>query len=876
MVDVSAKAKIKWHGKWIWANYITSKRSGNISRPSEPVEIRNDERNVFVLARKRFRLEKKPHHAIMNISVDSGYKLFINGKYIGRGLNRCEAYYWYYNTYDITDYLQPGENVIAIHARYYGIELAYYTPPGSPGRDRTNSGKGGLLFEIGLSDDDSRTYQTWIGSDESTKVIRNLAERNDVPLKNDALGFVEEFDSRKMLKAWNHVDFDDSGWENAFILDYPIKTLLLDKNAPLYEEIVFPSQVIDVGETDDIHFTGEYSEAELTEMDFCIQNMLEAEIKPLNTITVKNVEALLGKDGVCEIIPKRGGKAVSIMLQFEKEVVGYPRIVVDGPAGTIIDIISSEKFRDGRLALDFLNTKRGSRLILREGRQFFEQWNWEGFQYTQLKIRKLSGPVKIYSFATNMTSMRVSKLGKFECDDENLNKLWLACGYTLRCCAIDAYLDCPSREQRAYLGDAYPEALVATACFGEARLTKKLIYDTAYGQRADGITYSFHPGDAVGQCHIIPDYCFYWIQITWDYWRYYRDEKALFDLYPHFIRAIEWFWKYIDPDVGLIGSDLPYWKFIDWSFPHEKPGFNAIINTQFVDILRIVANIAEKLEDSVVAYNLREQAQKMLEIIDRLFWDSSRGCYCDYVLNGTPSKTISQQTNAYLVLKGIAPKNKWYSILNTLFASEKARNYTIKCIQNPSNRHKPEEEQLFIIAQPFFMHHVHQFLAMMGRFDIILEYMRLGWVPMITKGKTGTIWETWSQDGSECHAWCTTPAYDLSTHWLGIKPASPGFETVEISPTFMGLNQVSGIFPSIRGSIEVSWKKTPINEGVQIDIKVVIPPQITKGFFIIPALDGKVTQKITTNVIDSTVYSQNSNISKYELPPGTSEFHLIY
>ena len=67
-------------------------------------------------------------------------------------------------------------------------------------------------------------------------------------------------------------------------------------------------------------------------------------------------------------------------------------------------------------------------------------------------------------------------------------------------------------------------------------VTKKLIYDCAFGQRKDGITYSFHPGDYEIQTHIIPDYCLYWIQLTADYYRYYGDEQALADLYPHFLR----------------------------------------------------------------------------------------------------------------------------------------------------------------------------------------------------------------------------------------------------------------------------------------------------------------------------------------------------
>ena len=41
--------------------------------------------NIYILA-KSFSLPQKPQKAILNITADSRYKVFLNGKYIGRGL----------------------------------------------------------------------------------------------------------------------------------------------------------------------------------------------------------------------------------------------------------------------------------------------------------------------------------------------------------------------------------------------------------------------------------------------------------------------------------------------------------------------------------------------------------------------------------------------------------------------------------------------------------------------------------------------------------------------------------------------------------------------------------------------------------------------
>jgi alpha-L-rhamnosidase len=53
---------------------------------------------------------------------------------------------------------------------------------------------------------------------------------------------------------------------------------------------------------------------------------------------------------------------------------------------------------------------------------------------------------------------------------------------------------------------------------------------------------------------------------------------------------------------------------------------------------------------------------------------------------------------------------------------------------------------------------------------------------MIAAGST-TIWELWSPLASQCHAWSTTPTFDLSTYVLGVTPLADGFAITLIAPT---------------------------------------------------------------------------------------------
>lgn len=841
MVDVSEQVRPlpQWHGQWIWADYVTSARVAHMDRPAEYAGLRPEETNAFVLARHEVTVPPGLARAVLHVTADSRYKVFINGTYVGRGVNRCEAYYWYYDTYDITGFLQPGTNVVAIHGRFYGRDFAYYTRPGGRGRARENAGKGGILFDLALHDADGKV--TWEGSGPATRVLRNAGERSQVPLKNDALGFIEDFDSTAVPGDWNEREYDDAGWETPIVLDYPIKFLLPDPNHPLHEERVFPAKILIVGENADL---GPELAEEDEYVDFCVQHMLEGPIGPLESFEVTNREALLTGEGACVVTPGPGaaGQVLSLFFKFAREVVGYPRVRVDAPAGTIIDFLPTEKMADTLPRMDWLGNKRGSRVVLRGGPQFFEQWDWEGYCFLLVKVRNLTGPLTIHQLATNVTHMQLAHHGQFKCSEPALDQLWEACAHTLKCCAIDGYLDCPSREQRAYVGDAYPEALVANACFGEGRLTKKLVYDCAFGQRKDGMTYSFHPGDAGIQTHVIPDYCFYWIQLAADYYLYHGDEQVLADLYPHFLRAMDWFWAYVDPETGLL-SDLPYWTFIDWSFPHDKPGQWAILNAQFLDVLVFLVGLAEKFGDAAHERKFRTHAERLGPAIDRTFWDATEGCYRDYKHHGQ-LHGISFMTNAYLVLKGVTvDEEKIRTLVRRVFEFESADEHfrqQIDAYYLKRQSHHAFGDALkdrVVVAQPFFMHHVNQFFAKVGRYDLLGKFLHK-WLPMLELGPTGTIWETWSIDGSECHAWAATPAFDLSTHVLGVRPLAAGFAKVEIAPHFLDLAWARGTFPTCQGPVEVSWQWHPDHAPPTAEVAVTVPAGVPTQFTppIVPGL----------------------------------------
>lgn len=63
--------------------------------------------------RNYFTLEKTPSECPVQVSADSVYTLYVNGKIAARGPRKGDAFRHYYDDVDLAPYLETGENIIA-------------------------------------------------------------------------------------------------------------------------------------------------------------------------------------------------------------------------------------------------------------------------------------------------------------------------------------------------------------------------------------------------------------------------------------------------------------------------------------------------------------------------------------------------------------------------------------------------------------------------------------------------------------------------------------------------------------------------------------------------------------------------------------------
>ncbi|MGE5610923.1 MAG: alpha-L-rhamnosidase N-terminal domain-containing protein, partial [Bacillota bacterium] len=179
----------QWTGRWCW----TQK---HLSRPW----------NTYAYFRRTVELPTKPQSAIVRISADARYTLYVNGKRIHEGPARSFPTSQSYDTLDLANVLQAGKNAICAIVHQFGLPTFQ-----SIYRDAS-----GFLLDgvIDLTD-----QQIPLHTPEGWVCRAATAWRKDVARRTVQLGFQEHFDAADDVVGWMSPDYaatEDNGWKRPF------------------------------------------------------------------------------------------------------------------------------------------------------------------------------------------------------------------------------------------------------------------------------------------------------------------------------------------------------------------------------------------------------------------------------------------------------------------------------------------------------------------------------------------------------------------------------------------------------------------------------------------------------------------------------------
>jgi hypothetical protein len=250
----------------------------------------------------------------------------------------------------------------------------------------------------------------------------------------------------------------------------------------------------------------------------------------------------------------------------------------------------------------------------------------------------------------------------FSSSDPELDRLYQAGIRTTQMNSFDAFTDCPTREQRAWVGDGVVHQMVHFVANEDWRLARNYVALGA-SPRADGML----PMTVAGEIeyrggYTIPDWALHWIHAVWNLFRYDGDRPATLRLLPVVERVLRWYEPYIDKHGTL--SDLPEWNLIDWSSVFSS-GRSSLITGLWARGLAEYAEMADWLGNTASAAwarGLWEQARGGYGD----FWDHARGSYVDHIVDGERQPAMSQAAGAVAIVSGLAPQDQWAGIVDVI------------------------------------------------------------------------------------------------------------------------------------------------------------------------------------------------------------------
>lgn len=785
----------RWRGRWIWH------RVPPIVAPRLTAPVLDGPVDTVALFRRDLTVEEVPPRVPCRVWADGRYVLSVNGAEVARGPVRSDPRRARYDVVDLSPALREGVNVLAIMARHYGRATSWWVPV----PPTYSLGGGSLVLEALVGDEWLTTDAVWrCAAGEGWTPVDVPGDVANLPL--------ESFDARRHPDGWDRPGFDDSGWRAA--------VELLPAHTGADGTFGVPSEPFGML---------------LPPVRRAFPGGAVHQAAELGRRTVAGAPPV--PDPVAQVLADGGtgdvgsGNAASGAVELVTQDLGHVAagtvtLTASGlPAGAVVDVLATEHLDlAGEPAP--LGQHAGFRYVAAGYPvERFTTFDAVGARYLRAAVRGAGRPADL-SFAVADRHRPRPAGAAFACSDPLLERIYQVGLRTVDLCALDAYVDCPTREQRAWTGDSVVHQmvdLVANPDWSMAIWHPQL----AAVPRADGLPAMTAASDFWADDRtVIPDWALHWVRSVANLHRYTGDPELVADLLPVVSRALRWFETYLGDD-GLL-HDVTGWTLVDWASVYTQ-GTSSALNALWARALEDLHAMAAWLDDHGTASWAARRYEGVRAAFDA-FWDAERGVYVDHLVDGEACRPAAQHGGAAALAAGLVPAARIERVVERLCDRSRLvrRSWAmdtvtvggdssgmLHLVSGPPPPDWDAEHQM-VEAEPFFRYVLHDGLARAGRADLVAGLLR-DWAVFLEAGET-TWPECWT-GGTRCHGWSSTPTRDLVVHVLGVQPAEPGYAAVSVRPALGGLDWARATVPTPHGPLTVQARS---DGSVEIDSPVPI------------------------------------------------------
>ncbi|MGB7767620.1 MAG: family 78 glycoside hydrolase catalytic domain [Verrucomicrobiia bacterium] len=716
-----------------------------------------------LLLRHEFVVKHGLKRALVNVCGLGQYEMTLNGTKVGEdflspGWTKYDKT-CLYDTRDITANLKRGKNAVGIELGngMYHLPATRFKPPGY---QPYSFGPLKAIAQIRLEYADG-SVET-IGTDANWRVAPG-------PITSCSIYSGEDFDTRRAPPGWNQINFNDSKWSSAMVVNGPGRKLRgLSCAAPPIREF-------------EIH-------------------------QPVASWNLPNGD---------------------IVFDLGQNAAHVPEISVAGPAGSKVRIIPSELTNsDGSASQGSMGANRTAIWCdFTKAADGVETWApsffYVGCRYLQIKLLPAAGQTNlpaVKSVGGIVVHSSCDAVGRFQCSNDLFNRTFALIRWAQQNNMMSVMTDCPQREKRGWLEEDHLNGPALRYDFDLAQLFTKTMNDIADSQLTNGLVPTTAPeytifrdrgqtGDERGRFGDSPEWGSAFILVPWQQYEFDGDLNLFRLHYDALTNYLAYLGSRADNNIVNYGLG-------DWFDIGPKPPWTsqltpiALTATAFyfqdAEIMSRAAALLGKTDD---AKNFSNLAENIRAEFNEIFYNAANQCYA----------TDSQTANSIPLVMGLCEPANRAAVLNAIVADVRKRGNALTAGDVGYRyllRALADGERSDVI------------------FDMNNQSDQPGYGYQLKLGAT-SLTEAWdagraaSQDHfmlGQIQEWFY---HDLA----GIQnaPNSAGFKKIIIHPQPVGdVTWAKASYESIRGKIVSDWNR----DGRKFTLRVSIPVNTTATVYV--------------------------------------------
>lgn len=402
-----------------------------------------------------------------------------------------------------------------------------------------------------------------------------------------------------------------------------------------------------------------------------------------------------------------------------------------------------------------------------------------GFRFVRLDFPS-NCKIKLKNIFAAFEHRDLKRLGRFECSDSTVNRIFDTAAYTVELCIQSMLWDGIKRDRLVWVGDMHPETLAVVSLFGEDPCVEQAL---AFAREETPLPAFMNN---------IPSYSFWWLVIIADYYLH-NGNIAFLEQEGDYIKSLV---CQIDALVEKDGSMRLSRYFLDWptADTEGRAGTYAlcayamrkakIIYRALKEDCTVLDGILHRIECTLKGGAFKQvTAMRVLAGFDKA--EDVVGC-----LIGNGARGMSTFMS-YYILSSVAMAGR------TKEALQMMREYYGGMLERG--------------ATTFWEDFDISWLNDSGRID---EFPKEGQKDI--HGDFGAYCYKGFRH-SLCHGWSSGPVPFLMHYVLGVREVEAGCKKVIFEPELCGLKWAEGSYPTPYGNIEISLRE--INGETKAEIK---------------------------------------------------------